>query len=80
MTPEYRQRFLAARWRIKNGLEHRTLVSLFYAPDVLDAARSVLKPADFLTPAYAALAARLLESSAGESKCALALSAIESRP
>ena len=51
----------SARWRHKNGLEHRCLVALIHAPDELPNAREKISPADFLTPAYAALAAALLE-------------------
>ena len=50
----------AARWRVKNGLEHRCLVALLHSPDQIPAAREQITPADFLTPAYAALAAVVL--------------------
>ncbi len=37
MSPEYRARYLAVRWRLKYGLEHRTLMALLHVwvPEIL---------------------------------------------
>lgn len=77
--PEDFERLRAARWRLKNGLEHRALVALLHAPEVLQEARERLRPTDFLTPAYAALAAVLLAPQAAGA-LEVAYSAIASRP
>lgn len=80
MTPEYRERLLAARWRHKNGIEHRALVALLFQPEALDRARARLRPDDFLTPAYAALAALLLGLRADEPALEAARQALTERP
>lgn len=69
-----------ARWRLKNGLEHRTLVALLHAPEVVAQARCRISPADFLTPAYAALAAVILDAPEGASEQVRARAAIAGRP
>lgn len=74
------QPILAARWRVKNGLEHRALVSLLHAPRALEAARGQLAPSDFLTPAYAALATVLLDPALGPQVLPLARQGIARRP
>ncbi len=79
MTPEFRQRFLEARWRHKNGLEHRLVVALLHAPEVREEAVAFISPADFLTPAYAALAAVLLGPNGAEA-AELGADAIAGRP
>lgn len=68
-----------ARWRLKNGLEHRTLVALLHAPEVIPEARRTISPADFLTPAYAALAAVILDAPEGAPEVARARAAIAGR-
>jgi hypothetical protein len=79
MTPEFRERFLEARWRHKNGLEQRCLVALLNAPDVREEALAQISTSDFLTPAYAALAAILL-GPGGEDAARLGAEALEGRP
>ena len=79
MTPEFRERFLEARWRHKNGLEHRSLVALVHAPEVLAEAAALVSPSDFLTPAYAVLAAILL-GPGGDEAARLGAEALEGRP
>ena len=69
-----------ARWRLKNGLEHRTLVALLHTPEVIPEARRTISPADFLTPAYAALAAVILDAPAGSPELERARAAIAGRP
>lgn len=68
-----------ARWRLKNGLEHRTLVALLHAPEIIPEARRMISPADFLTPAYAALAAVILDAPAGSPELDRARTAIAGR-
>jgi hypothetical protein len=60
VPPEEFERLRLVRWRLKNGLEHRALVALLAAPSARERARAVLRVSDFLTPAYAALAAVVL--------------------
>jgi hypothetical protein len=74
------QPILAAQWRLKNGLEHRALVCLLRAPRALEEARRQLLPSDFLTPAYAALAALLLDQALGTKAAEVAKRGIEGRP
>jgi len=69
----------AAHWRHKNGLEQRLLVALLNAPGVRKEALALISPSDFLTPAYAALAAVLL-SPGGEEAARLGAEAIAGRP
>jgi len=69
----------AARWRLKNGLEHRTLVALLHAPEIIPEARRTISPADFLTPAYAALAAVILDAPTGSPELERARTAIAGR-
>jgi hypothetical protein len=80
MSPEAWQPILAAHWRVKNGLEHRALVCLLRAPRALEEARSRLLPSDFLTPAYAALAALLLDQALGAKAAEVAKRGISGRP
>jgi len=79
MTPAFREQFLSARWRHKNGLEQRLLVALLNAPEVREEALERLSPSDFLTPAYAALAAVLLGPN-GDDAARLGVEALEGRP
>jgi hypothetical protein len=72
--------YRAAHWRLKNGLEHRCLVALLHAPELLREAQSRISPRDFLTPAYAALAAVLLESARPDYALSVARSALAGRP
>lgn len=67
-------------WRYRGGLEFRVLVALLHAPEVLPKARRHLSPADFLTAAYAALAALLLNARLSARQLALARVAIAGRP
>lgn len=67
------------RWRMKNGLEHRALMALLHAPELLAEARQQLSPADFLTPAYAALAAIVLDAEPGAGVVQQARAAIVGR-
>jgi hypothetical protein len=73
------ERIRAAHWRHKNGLEHRCLVALIQAPEVLEEAGTALVPEDFLTPAYATLAAVLLRAP-GSDVLELARTSLAGRP
>jgi hypothetical protein len=80
MSPDAWQPILAAHWRVKNGLEHRALVCLLRAPRALEEARRRLLPSDFLTPAYAGLAAVLLDANLGSRAAEVARGGLAGRP